>query len=148
MRFLLKLNFYVQEYQGKIKVIAFCILPNHFHFVLFEPEFKAGLGGREKSQIPEFMHRLQTSYAMYFSIKYKDLIKPGLKMPVFEGRYRSKVIIKEKYLISVVNYVEYNAVRHEIVDSVYDWPYSSFDCEKPEESMSMEDVFDEFEFYF
>jgi len=51
------------EQQGRtLEVLTFCLLPNHFHLLLFQ---------REMYAISTFMHSLATSYTMYFNQKYE-----------------------------------------------------------------------------
>jgi len=113
------------EKYKNIKISAFCFLPNHFHLLLIDDNepglLKPGL------RISEFLQRIQLSYAMYFNKKYGDKVKKGLKMPVFEGRFCAKEIFDENYLENLKNYIDWNAVKHEIVKSPEEWPFSSFE---------------------
>lgn len=123
-----------------IRIHVWCVLPNHFHFLLSEEgseesglksgleksvrEVKSGLESAAADQISDFMRKIQQSYAMYFNAKYADSIKQGRKAPVFEGNFKAKEITDEDYLASVAYYVRNNAVKHDIVDSVEDWPWA------------------------
>lgn len=77
------------------------------------------------------MHRVQGAYAMFFNAKYGEKIKKGLKMPVYEGRFQSKMITNDIYMEQIKIYIEWNAVKHKIVDYPKKWVYSSY---SPEES--------------
>lgn len=81
----------------------------------------------ESVSISKFMQKVQQSYAMFFNQKYKDTIKKGLKSPVFEGRFKAKIIQDQDYLEMIRYYVENNAVKHGLVENPEDWGYSSFD---------------------
>lgn len=60
---------------------------------------------------------------MYFKKKHSD--DPSLKwLPVFKWRFKSLGIQWDK-LDEIISYVNYNAIHHEIVESVSNWPYSS-----------------------
>lgn len=76
------------------------------------------------SEIPKFMQKIQQAYAMYFNKKYAETVKQGKKAPVFEGRFKAKEITDEGYLARVAFYVRHNAVKHEIVEDVKDWPWA------------------------
>jgi hypothetical protein len=93
--------------------------------------------------ISKFMGKVQQSYAMYFNQKYKDTIKKGLKSPVFEGRFKAKIIADQDYLEMIRYYVENNAVKHGLVEKPEDWGYSSFDI-----SREIVEYSDEFDPYF
>lgn len=108
-RFLRKIAEYQQKFSS-IKIYAYCILPNHFHFLLQDESSKIGVEEDSRSTlISEFMKGLQLSHAMYFTKQYGDTVKNGLKMPVYEGRFKSKIIFDEAYLESVKNYIDCNA---------------------------------------
>jgi len=74
-----------------VKICADCLMPNHFHFLLQEIE-----GGG----IVDFMQRLGTSYAKYFTTKYD---RPG---SLFQGRFKAVHIKNDnqlKYLLAYIN---------------------------------------------
>ncbi len=93
-----------------IQLHAFCILPNHFHLVI----------SGDISQFPKFLGSLQNSYAKYFNIKHER------RGQVFEGRYNAKLIKDAEYLTSCMSYVTYNAIKHELVTDIRDWPWTSY----------------------
>ncbi len=129
LRFSKVIQRYLYDYPF-IKIHVWSFLPNHFHFLISEKETglekkeekdKTGLCG---SSIPDFMRKIQVSYAMYFNSKYKELVKQGKKSPVFEGRFKAKEIIGEDYLAQVAYYIRHNALKHGIVDNVRDWEWA------------------------
>lgn len=98
-----------------IKLISYCILPDHFHFVISNT--------KKWFDISNFLKKVQISYAMYFKKRHSDNI--SLKwLPVFKWRFKSLEIQQDK-LDEIVSYVNYNAIHHEIVESVSNRPYSS-----------------------
>jgi len=132
---------YLETYKD-ISIKAFCFLPNHFHFLLYErcsvsspdSNLKVSLRVRTQNpahQISAFMRKIQQSYAMYFNIQYGDKVKKGLKSPVFEGRFKAKEVLDEAYLAQLVTYIEHNAVKHELVEKIEDWPYTSYEPGQP-----------------
>jgi putative transposase len=134
---------------------AWCILPNHFHFLLSEPSSNSNPGwvsgepgfeseGLEEANISNFMNRIQQSYAAFFNSKYRETIKKGLKAPVFEGRFKAKIVEEDDYLYQLKQYIECNAVKHEIVEKPEEWEYSSY---YPDLSMEWHQK-DEFDPYF
>jgi putative transposase len=115
-RFIRTIKRYLKKHPS-IEILAFSLLPNHFHLLLQSSE-----SGRE---ISVFMRKIQQSYAIHFNIKYKNTRKSRLKHPVFEGRFKAKTIENEEYLHSTFFYVELNPIKHNIVSDIKDWPYSS-----------------------
>lgn len=98
-----------------IKLISYCILPDHFHFVISNT--------KKWFDISNFLKKAQISYAIYFKKRHSDNI--NLKwLPVFKWRFKSRAILQDK-LDEILSYVNYNAIHHEIVESVSNRPYSS-----------------------
>lgn len=102
------------ELNWKIKLISYCILPNHFHLIIQNKE--------EWLFVSEFMRKVQVSISMYLKTKYKEIFE---EVPIFQWRFRAKQIISDDYFNKCLYYVNYNAVKHEIVDKIEDYPYSS-----------------------
>ncbi|MCF7835091.1 transposase [Candidatus Gracilibacteria bacterium] len=98
-----------------IKLISYCILPDHFHFVVFN--------SRRGFDISNFMRKIQISYAMYFKRSHQD--NASIKgLPVFKGRFKARKIELED-LDKITSYVNYNPLHHEIVESISNRPYCS-----------------------
>lgn len=104
---------YYKEYNDSLNIISYCVLWNHFHFIIQCKE--TGL------KISEFMRKLQVAYSMYFKRSYET----GLKTPVFEWRFKCLWIDSEEYLYKCQAYVNYNPLKHNIVSNILDWPYTS-----------------------
>lgn len=124
----------LKEYET-IKIVSWSFMPNHFHFVIHNLE--TGL------KISDFMRKLQVSYAMYFKRNYKT----GLNQPVFEWRFKAKLISDEEYLLKCLTYVNFNPLKHEIVDNIdnYKWTsYHQIDKSKIEKYKDL--ILDELEF--
>jgi len=104
----------IKDYTS-IKIVAYCLLPNHFHFVLHNI-------WKESDDISKFMKRLQWSYAIWHRVKYPI----EFKQMFFEGRFKSNYIDNEDYLYKCLAYVCFNPVKHNIVKNIEDFPYTSF----------------------
>ena len=92
-------------------IYAFCLMPNHVHLI-GEP--------KETADLAKFMHGLNRSYTAYFNKKYN---KVGY---LWQGRFKSKVVVKDSYLIDCLNYIELNPVRANMVRTAQDYPWSSY----------------------
>lgn len=84
------------NYHYKIELLAFCLLPNHVHLLIYQ---------RQQGVMAEFMRSLLTSYSMYFNKKYK---RSG---PLFESRYKASLISDDSYLEHITRYIHLNP-RH------------------------------------
>ena len=89
---------------GKMKLLAYCLMPNHFHLLVYQSD---------ETAVTEFMRRVMTGYAMYFNARYDR------KGALFEGRYKASAINKDSYLHHISRYIHQNPEDYE------HWPYSS-----------------------
>jgi putative transposase len=79
-----------------VSVLAYCLMPNHFHIILRQ-EVEGG--------ISEFMRKIATGYSMYFN---KSSQRTGT---LFQGRFKSKHISDTWYLNHIFSYVHLNPVE-------------------------------------
>jgi putative transposase len=79
-----------------VKIHAFCLMPNHFH-MLIEQIAENG--------ISLFMQKLGIGYAMYFNTVNKRV------GPLFQGRFKAKLIAEESYLTHLLRYIHLNPVE-------------------------------------
>lgn len=93
-----------------INILCFCLMPNHFHFLLKQTT---------DMLITRFMNSLQLSYAKYFNTKYTRV------GPLFQGRFKAKLIDSESYLLQLSAYIHRNPV-HIVQQKLQDYPYSSY----------------------
>jgi len=80
-------------------IICYCIMPNHYHFMLKQ---------LRKNGISKFMHKLANSYGHYLNIRYK---RSGSLM---EGVFKSIHINKDSYLLYLPGYINGNPEIHKI----------------------------------
>ncbi len=78
---------------GRIELLAFCLMPNHFHLLV--KQF-------DKNAMADFMRRLCTAYSMYFNHKYK---RTGT---LFESRYKASLIDQNELLLHLSRYLHQN----------------------------------------
>jgi len=76
-----------------VKVLAFCLMPNHFHLLIEQV--------REKG-ITDFLRKISLGYAMYFNRKYERVGS------LFQGRFKSVVIKQEPHFIHIPYYIHLN----------------------------------------
>lgn len=105
--FLKKLKETVKKYT--LKLHAFVLMDNHFHLLLQTPY----------GNLCKAMHYLNSSYANWFKAKY------GMVGSVFQGRYKSVLVDKDDYLLTLSAYIHLNPVRAGIVDYPENYKYSS-----------------------
>jgi len=111
--FLEKTLFYRDKF--KIKILAYCILPNHWHFLLQEPDDPTG----QASNISVFISTLSNSYTKYYNFTKSHSGR------IFEGPFKSKHVNSDNYLYVLVNYINLNHVKHKISNKD-EWDYTSY----------------------
>ncbi len=97
-------EFFHVERNGQLTMIgAYCLMPNHFHLLLKE---------HKELGISEFMHKLMTSYTMYFNKKYKRV------GPLFQGAFKAEHADSDEYLLYLYSYIHLNPVK--LIDRGWD----------------------------
>lgn len=96
------------NYYGKVELIAYCLMPNHYHMFVYLLEADGLVG---------LMRSVMTSYSMYFNRKYK---RTGA---LFEGRFLASRITNDAYYWQVSRYIHLNPL--DIGQDIFEYPYSS-----------------------
>lgn len=81
------------KYHGEIQLLAFCLMPNHFHLLIKQ---------KDKNSIKKFTQSLFTRYSMYFNSRYNRVGS------LFQGKYKATNVIDKKYLLYVSKYIHLN----------------------------------------
>ena len=90
---LLKSDFNRKSRNLLVEVLCFCLMPNHFHFLLRQ---------RVDGGITEFMRKIGTGYTNYFNTKYKRV------GPLFQGKFKAIHVEKEAHLLYLPHYIHLN----------------------------------------
>lgn len=94
-----------------VEIICYCLMPNHFHFLLRQTKEKG---------ISIFLSQISNSYTKYFNTKYKRI------GPLLQGAFKSVRVEDEKQLLHVSRYIHLNPVVSGLVNSLYDYKWSSY----------------------
>lgn len=103
----LKLGF--RKRDPLVEIIAYCLNPNHYHFILKQIKEKG---------IEKFMHKVGISHSKYFNKKNK---RSG---SLFQGKFKAIHINSNEYLLYLSAYVNKNNFIHGY-NKNDNWPYSS-----------------------
>lgn len=107
--FLERVNKYIKSHD--IRVIAYCLMPNHYHFLLRQ---------NQETGISAFIQAIFNSYSKAFNKMYN---RTGT---LFQGRFQSVHIEKENYLIHLCRYIHRNPIEANLVTHLEEWPYSNY----------------------
>ncbi len=88
---LLRLN----NFSNQIDLVAFCLMPNHFHFLLKQ---------NESDSIDRFMQSIGTRYTMYFNKKYKRI------GPLYQDVYKAVLVESDEQFLHLTRYIHKQAL--------------------------------------
>lgn len=96
-----------------VEIISFCLMPNHFHFLL-RPFVAKG--------VSDFVRNIQHSYSKYFNVKND---RSG---SLFQGMFKAVLIETDEQLVHVCRYIDLNPVTAYIIEinELENYPWSSF----------------------
>jgi len=95
-----------------MRIVAYCLRKTHFHFLLW-PE--------RDEDLPRFMQWLTATHAQRWHRRHGS-VGTGA---VYQSRYVARGIEDLRDLISIMRYIEANALKDEVVERAEDWPWGS-----------------------
>ncbi len=97
----------------QIEILAYCLMPNHFHLLLRQVS---------DNGISSSLTKIQNSYAKYFNIKN---IRRG---PLFQSMFKAVLITSDEELLHVSRYIHLNPCTSLLVkiNNLKSYPWSSF----------------------
>ena len=95
-----------------IRMLAYCIMPNHWHFVLWP--------GHDR-QVSDFLRWLTHTHTQRRHAHYQTSGTGHL----YQGRFKSFPIQEDDHLYAVLRYVERNPLRANLVPKAEQWRWSS-----------------------
>lgn len=87
-----------------LELLAFCLMPNHFHLLVFQ---------NTETAMEQLMRGVGTAYTMYFNTKYKRV------GPLFQSSYKASMINHDAYLDHISRYIHLNPEAYK------EWEFSS-----------------------
>ncbi len=97
-----------------LNIYHYCVMGNHFHLAVEVHDIRV---------LSSFISRICSSYSKAF--RHFHELGGG---PLWQGRYRSILIQKEKYLYRLGRYIEQNPVRAKLTAHAGEWKWSSANC--------------------
>jgi len=91
-------------------LVAYALMTNHVHLVLQD----------HRSQLSRLMQILNARYTRYFNRRHQRVGH------LYQGRFHSRHIDRDEYLLEVTRYVHLNPVRAGITKNPEDHPWSSY----------------------
>ena len=95
-----------------VRLLGYCLMPNHWHLVLWP---------RQDGELGRFMQRLTITHVRRWH-EHRHSVGGG---HVYQGIYKSFPIQSDGHLLTVLRYVESNALRAGLVRRAERWAWSS-----------------------
>lgn len=92
------------------ELYAYCLMPNHVHFLIREVEEELG----------KTFQRISSRYAYWFNKKYKRCGH------LFQDRFKSETVDDDRYFLTLLRYIHRNPVAAKICLNVADYRWSSY----------------------
>ena len=89
---------------------AYVLMSNHYHLLI----------ETSQANLSRIMQNINTAYTTYHNVKYK---RNG---HLFQGRYKSIVVEKERYYLELSRYIHLNPVRAKMVKKPEGYQWSSY----------------------
>lgn len=125
-------DYFLNQYSKFVGPIAntfaYCLLRNHFHFLVQIKEREnpdrvpnpVGVKNIKPLNPSRQFGNLFNSYAQSFNKAY------GRTGGLFERPFKRKRITSDEYFIHLIYYIHYNPTHHGFVDDFYNYTYSSY----------------------
>jgi REP element-mobilizing transposase RayT len=130
-------EFFLNKYSLHIEPIAdtlaYCLMPNHFHFIVRIKESPIDISSEAYPAFSEFDNLKRES--LYLSHIFGNLFNSYTKAFNKQQKRRGKLFLDNfvriqidsgKYLKNVIQYVHYNPIHHGFSNSLTEWKFSSF----------------------
>jgi putative transposase len=93
-----------------LPILAACLMPNHVHLVV--RPFAA-------DDIANWMHWTFTTHVRWYHAKYSTSGR------IWQGRFKAFAVQEDHHLLTLMRYVERNALRANLVERAEDWKWGS-----------------------
>lgn len=136
--------FFLRRYTHFISPIAdtfaYCLMPNHIHFlvrikdeVALHGAYLAVIQNKEKTtKVKEFTTCYQSTFVsrqfanLFSSYSQAYNKQQGRKGSLFMPNFRRKLVESETYFTKLIHYIHANPVHHGFVKNLHEWNYSSY----------------------
>ena len=117
------------------EIHAWCLMPNHFHFLAkirseenqyeYFCEHQGPMERTEPYRRLNPSRRFATAFSTYAMMINRKFDRTG---SLFQDCFRRKEVLKDAYLQHVVHYIHFNPVKHGYVDNAIDYRWSSLNA--------------------
>jgi len=94
-----------------VEIVGYCLMPTHPHLILKQVS---------ENGITKYMTKVLDSYTKYFNIKH------GRKGPLWEGHFKSVLVLADLQMLYLSCYLHLNPIKAGLVGKPEDWQFSSY----------------------
>ena len=116
------LTLYLKYFHPFVETFAYCLMPNHFHFLVLVKSFAEIEEPYQAVTPSQAFGNLCNAYAKAVNNAF------GRTGSMFEHPFGRKPVTDDGYFMNLVVYIHRNPQKHGSVDDFRDWPYSSYDA--------------------
>src|SRR6187399_1466716 len=98
------------QQRRELPILAACLMPNHVHLVV-RPHLA--------KDIAHWMHWVFTTHVRWYHAKYSGSGR------VWQGRFKAFIVQEDQHLLTLMRYVERNALRAKLVERAEGWRWGS-----------------------
>lgn len=108
------------------EMIAYCLMPTHYHFLVKVRQAEAKTS--EVSETSEVSPTAVSRAMMRLSVSYTKAINKRFDRVgvLFQGAYQAKRVADESHLLHLSRYIHLNSVAAGLVKAPSAWPFSSY----------------------
>lgn len=108
--FLSKYRKYITPF---VDTLAYCLMPDHFHFSVY-------VKSEDSILIKKSIVLLLSSFTKAINKSYSRVGS------LFQQHTKTKLLVEDNYLLSVISYIHQNPLRKYLVSSLEEWEFSSY----------------------
>lgn len=108
-----------------VEVYAYCLMPNHFHFLI---KVKDNIKNLTKENVDKYsLLPIEKAFRDFFIVYAKAFNNMYSRTgSLFQYKFKRKIITDNNYFIRVIAYIHNNPVRNNLCENASDWKYSSY----------------------
>ena len=124
---------YIEYLSPVFETFAYCLMPNHFHFLikvkseeslaLYFKSSGSKIFNKENNIYDAVIHQVGSFLNAYTKAYNKAFNRRG---SLFVQSFKRKHIDDDIYFTKLIHYIHRNPVHHNFVNNLSDWKYSSF----------------------
>src|ERR1700690_3470837 len=98
-------------------IIAYCLMPTHYHLMV---RVKQNVGGSKIPEVSSGMMKLSVSYTKAIN---KRFARVGV---LFQGPFQARPILDSRHLLHLCRYIHANPVNDGLINDPSNWPYLNY----------------------